>query len=99
MKERCQMTNVVVFCCLQGFMRVFNDMTEIVLDVPNAYHILSKFVERCLSSGVVSPVMAEQVPQRYSWEKYSNMNGHCISKVMMIMIISSSKYKSCEVKK
>jgi len=30
----------------QGLLRVFNDMTDIVLDVPNAYHTLSKFIER-----------------------------------------------------
>ena len=39
-------------------------MTEIVLDVPNAYHILSKFVERCLNAGFLSSSIAEQVPQR-----------------------------------
>lgn len=45
-------------------MRVFDDMTEIVLDVPNAYHVLSKFVERCLAAGFLSSVIAEQIPQR-----------------------------------
>ena len=39
-------------------------MTEIVLDVPNAYHILSKFVERCFAAGFVSRVIMEQIPQR-----------------------------------
>lgn len=47
-----------------GFMRVFNDMTEIVLDVPSAYHTLSKFVEHCFKAGFISSVIAEELPQR-----------------------------------
>ncbi|CAI8049157.1 Programmed cell death protein 4 [Geodia barretti] len=47
-----------------GFMRVFNDMTEIVLDAPNAYHTLSKFVELCFSAGFVSKSMVDELPQR-----------------------------------
>jgi len=50
---------------LQGLLRVFNDMTDIVLDVPNAYHTLSKFIERGVKDGFVSAAVAEQVPQRY----------------------------------
>ena len=45
-------------------MRVFNDMTEIVLDAPNAYHTLSKFVERCFNAGSVSKSMIDELPQR-----------------------------------
>ena len=45
-------------------MRVFNDMTEIVLDVPSAYHTLSKFVEHCFKAGFISSVVAEELPQR-----------------------------------
>lgn len=47
-----------------GFLRVFNDMTDIVLDAPNAYHILSKFVERGMESGFITQMIAEQVPNR-----------------------------------
>jgi programmed cell death protein 4 len=47
-----------------GFMRVFNDMTEIVLDSPNAYHTLSKFVELCFGAGFVSKSMIDELPQR-----------------------------------
>ena len=43
---------------------MFNDMTEIVLDVPNAYHILSKFVERSSVAGFLSSTITEQIPQR-----------------------------------
>lgn len=49
---------------IQGFLRVFNDMTDIVLDAPNAYHILSKFVERGMESGFITQMIAEQVPNR-----------------------------------
>lgn len=48
----------------KGFDRIFNDMTEIVLDAPNAYHILSKFVERCFAAGFLSTAIMEQIPQR-----------------------------------
>ena len=46
-------------------MRVFNDMTDIVLDAPNAYHTLSKIVERGFSAGFVSRVITEELPSRY----------------------------------
>ena len=44
---------------------MFNDMTEIVLDAPNAYHTLSKFVERCRTAGFLTHHIAEQLPQRW----------------------------------
>lgn len=47
-----------------GFMRVFDDMTDIVLDIPNAYHTLSKFVERGTSAGFVSTRVAQEIPSR-----------------------------------
>ena len=47
-------------------MRVFDDMTDIVLDVPNAYHTLTKLMERGVKAGFVSASVAEQVPQRYN---------------------------------
>lgn len=47
-----------------GFLRVFNDMTEIVLDAPNAYHTLSKFAEKGMESGFITQMIAEQVPNR-----------------------------------
>jgi len=47
-------------------MRVFDDMTDIVLDVPNAYHILNKVIECGVKAGFVSASVAEQVPQRYN---------------------------------
>lgn len=47
-----------------GFIRVFNDMTDIVLDAPNAYHTLSKFVEKGMEAGFVTQMIAQQVPNR-----------------------------------
>nr|CAA75614.1 MA3 [Suberites domuncula] len=47
-----------------GIMRVFSDMTDIVLDIPNAYHTLSKFVERGAAAGFVSRQIAEEIPSR-----------------------------------
>lgn len=44
-------------------------MTEIVLDVPNAYHILSKFVERCLATGFLSSNLAKEIPQRLAGKR------------------------------
>ena len=49
---------------VQGFTRVFNDLTDIVLDIPNAYHTLSKFVERGFKSGFVSRQVADEVPSK-----------------------------------
>lgn len=55
-------------CCffLQGFMRVFSDITDIVLDIPNAYHTLNKFVDRGVAAGFVSPQLAIESPSRYA---------------------------------
>lgn len=46
-------------------MRVFNDLTDIVLDAPNAYHTLSKFVESGTAAGFVSNFILEELPSRY----------------------------------
>ncbi len=51
---------------LQGFMRVFSDITDIVLDIPNAYHTLNKFVDRGVAAGFVSPQLAIESPSRYA---------------------------------
>ena len=48
----------------QGFLRIYNDMTEIVLDIPQAYVLLNKFIEKGLEAGFVSPAVAQEVPQR-----------------------------------
>lgn len=47
-------------------MRVFADMTDIVLDIPNAYQTLGKFVERGVEARFVSPRLALEIPSRYN---------------------------------
>lgn len=48
----------------RGFLRVYGDMTEIVLDNPHAYSTLAKLVESCLATGLLSQQLAVQIPQR-----------------------------------
>ena len=47
-------------------MRVINDMTDIVLDAPNAYLTLTKFMEKGITAGFVSRLITEELPSRYS---------------------------------
>lgn len=48
----------------QGMQRVFDDMTDIVLDVPLAYVMLDRIVERCTRSGILSEKIIKNVPTR-----------------------------------
>ncbi|KAH8292871.1 hypothetical protein KR044_002183 [Drosophila immigrans] len=48
----------------QGFMRVYDDMADIVLDVPLAYIILDRFVERCNRAGFLTDKIINNVPSR-----------------------------------
>ena len=48
----------------QGFLRVFDDMADIVLDVPLAYIILDRFVERCIRSGFITDRIINNMPSR-----------------------------------
>ncbi|EDV35157.1 uncharacterized protein Dana_GF22345, isoform B [Drosophila ananassae] len=48
----------------QGFMRVFDDMADIVLDVPLAYIILDRFVERCNRAGFLTDKIINNMPSR-----------------------------------
>jgi len=58
-------TNPQISCFLrQGFMRVFDDMADIVLDVPLAYIILDRFVERCNRAGFLTDKIINNVPSR-----------------------------------
>jgi len=45
-------------------MRVFDDMADIVLDVPLAYIILDRFVERCNRAGFLTDKIINNVPSR-----------------------------------
>ncbi|XP_061397987.1 programmed cell death protein 4 [Musca vetustissima] len=48
----------------QGFLRVFDDMADIVLDVPLAYIILDRFVERCNRAGFITDKILNNMPSR-----------------------------------
>ncbi|XP_030378480.1 programmed cell death protein 4 [Scaptodrosophila lebanonensis] len=48
----------------QGFKRVFDDMADIVLDVPLAYIILDRFVERCNRAGFLTDKIINNMPSR-----------------------------------
>ncbi|SPP78097.1 programmed cell death protein 4 [Drosophila guanche] len=48
----------------QGFIRAFDDMADIVLDVPLAYIILDRFVERCNRAGFLTDKIINNVPSR-----------------------------------
>lgn len=48
----------------QGFQRVYEDMTDIVLDVPLAYIMLDRIVERCSRSGVLTDKVIKNMPSR-----------------------------------
>lgn len=45
-------------------MRVFDDMADIVLDVPLAYIILDRFVERCNRAGFITDKILSNMPSR-----------------------------------
>lgn len=48
----------------QGFRRIYDDMTEIVLDIPNGYVFLSKLVDKGELYGFLSQEIVNELPQR-----------------------------------
>uniref|UniRef100_A0A182PR22 Programmed cell death protein 4 n=1 Tax=Anopheles epiroticus TaxID=199890 RepID=A0A182PR22_9DIPT len=49
----------------QGFRRVYEDMTDIVLDIPLAYSILDRFIQRCQRAGsFLSEALIKDIPTR-----------------------------------
>lgn len=48
----------------QGFQRVYGDIQDISLDIPLAYNILERFVQRCYNLGVLSERMMKNLPSR-----------------------------------
>lgn len=55
---------VNVFIVLQGFRRIYDDMTEIVLDIPNGYVFLAKLVEKGELDGFLPLEIVNELPQR-----------------------------------
>lgn len=48
----------------QGFQRVYDDLQDISIDIPLAYIILERFVQRCYNLGVLSEKMIKNLPSR-----------------------------------
>uniref|UniRef100_A0A182N8I4 Programmed cell death protein 4 n=1 Tax=Anopheles dirus TaxID=7168 RepID=A0A182N8I4_9DIPT len=49
----------------QGFRRVYEDMTDIVLDIPLAYSILDRFIQRCQHAGsFLNEALIKDIPTR-----------------------------------
>lgn len=48
----------------QGFQRVYQDIQDISIDIPLAYNILERFVQRCHNMGVLSEQMLKNCPTR-----------------------------------
>lgn len=48
----------------RGFRRVYDDMTDIVLDIPLAYSILDRFVQRCQRAGFLNDAVIKDLPSR-----------------------------------
>lgn len=47
-----------------GFRRIYDDMTEIVLDIPNGYSFLTKLVEKGEQYGFLPLEIVDELPQR-----------------------------------
>lgn len=48
----------------RGFWRVFDDLEDISMDVPLAYIILDRFVERCFKEGFLTENITKKLPSR-----------------------------------
>lgn len=48
----------------QGFQRVYDDISDISIDIPLAYIILERFVQRCHNLNVLSEKMLKNLPSR-----------------------------------
>ena len=48
----------------QGFERVYDFMPEIAIDVPAAYGILERFVNRCRKAGLITDELVRKMPTR-----------------------------------
>lgn len=49
---------------LQGFNRVFDNMPDICLDVPNAYTLLEEFITVCQKEDFLPESILKDMPQR-----------------------------------
>ncbi|XP_061496726.1 programmed cell death protein 4 [Anopheles gambiae] len=66
----------------QGFRRVYEDMTDIVLDIPLAYSILDRFIQRCQRAGsFMSEALIKDIPTRGRKRFVSEGDGGLIKQV------------------
>ena len=64
-KFSCKSFNAAVNMFVQGFLRVFNNMPDICLDVPNAYQLLETFATMCHKEGFLSEALMRDMPQKW----------------------------------
>ncbi|XP_073451996.1 programmed cell death protein 4 [Aquarana catesbeiana] len=48
----------------RGYDRIYHEIPDINLDVPNAYSVLERFVEDCFKAGIISKPIRDQCPSR-----------------------------------
>lgn len=48
----------------RGFIRVYDDLHDISMDVPLAYIILDRFVDRCYKQGFLTEIILKKLPSR-----------------------------------
>lgn len=48
----------------RGYDRIYREIPDINLDVPNAYSVLERFVEDCFKAGIISKPIRDQCPSR-----------------------------------
>ncbi|XP_054709294.1 programmed cell death protein 4-like [Uloborus diversus] len=48
----------------RGFFRVYDEMPDIVIDVPQAYTVLEKFVMKCKTAGFITEEVVKKLPIR-----------------------------------
>ena len=53
------------YISFQGFLRVFEDMPDIILDVPLAGTVLERFVDQCHKAGFITDEMVKRMPMRF----------------------------------
>lgn len=59
-----QMCIVTLEAIEQGFQRVYEDIQDISLDIPLAYIIIERFVQRCHNLGLLNEKMLKNLPSR-----------------------------------
>uniref|UniRef100_A0A182QIS6 Programmed cell death protein 4 n=1 Tax=Anopheles farauti TaxID=69004 RepID=A0A182QIS6_9DIPT len=66
----------------QGFRRVYEDMTDIVLDIPLAYSILDRFIQRCQRAGsFLTEALIKDIPTRGRKRFVSEGDGGMVKQV------------------